>query len=93
LECLPVEGESWVVPPKEEDDVIWRDREDLRDLLICSIDPPGMLPYFWSGVKLMVQDVQISMMLFMLDHCQTGTSKLVSVSRPPSHSSERKANE
>ena len=42
LECLPVEGESWVVPPKQADNVIWRDREDLRDLLICSIDPPGM---------------------------------------------------
>lgn len=41
LECLPVEGESWVVPPKDVDNVIWRDREDLRDLLICSIDPPG----------------------------------------------------
>lgn len=41
LNCLPVEGESWVVPPKEEGNLIWRDREDLRDLLICSIDPPG----------------------------------------------------
>lgn len=41
LNCLPVEGESWVVPPKEDGNLIWRDREDLRDLLICSIDPPG----------------------------------------------------
>lgn len=41
LDCLPKEGESWVVPPKEESNLIWRDREDLRDLLICSIDPPG----------------------------------------------------
>jgi exosome complex exonuclease DIS3/RRP44 len=43
LDCLPVEGESWVVPPKAEDNVIWRDREDLREMLICSIDPPGKL--------------------------------------------------
>jgi exosome complex exonuclease DIS3/RRP44 len=41
LDCLPTEGESWVVPPKAADNVIWRDREDLRDLLICSIDPVG----------------------------------------------------
>jgi exosome complex exonuclease DIS3/RRP44 len=41
MNCLPVEGENWVVPPKEEGNLIWRDREDLRDLLICSIDPVG----------------------------------------------------
>lgn len=41
LNCLPKEGESWVVPPKAADNVIWRDREDLRDLIVCSIDPPG----------------------------------------------------
>ncbi|GHJ89926.1 hypothetical protein NliqN6_6328 [Naganishia liquefaciens] len=41
LDCLPTEGESWVVPPKTADNVIWRDREDLRELLICSIDPVG----------------------------------------------------
>jgi exosome complex exonuclease DIS3/RRP44 len=49
LECLPVEGESWVVPPKDVDNVIWRDREDLRDLLICSIDPPGTSHSLFSG--------------------------------------------
>ncbi|KAL7418616.1 exosome catalytic subunit dis3 [Cryptotrichosporon argae] len=38
--CLPEEGESWVVPPKEAGG-LWRDREDLRDLIVCSIDPPG----------------------------------------------------
>jgi exosome complex exonuclease DIS3/RRP44 len=43
LDCLPKEGDSWVVPPKKEGDVVWRDREDLRDLVICSIDPPGEL--------------------------------------------------
>lgn len=41
LNCLPKEGDSWVVPPKSADSLEWRDREDLRDLLICSIDPPG----------------------------------------------------
>ena len=41
LDCLPVEGEQWTVPPKTPGDVIWRDREDLREMIICSIDPPG----------------------------------------------------
>ena len=41
LDCLPPEGDSWVVPPKGPNDPVWRDREDLRDLIICSIDPPG----------------------------------------------------
>ncbi|KAJ3937450.1 MAG: RNB-domain-containing protein [Lentinula lateritia] len=43
LDCLPPEGEQWVVPPKGEFDLqnIWRDRDDLRDMIVCSIDPPG----------------------------------------------------
>ncbi|KAK1926504.1 hypothetical protein DB88DRAFT_450259, partial [Papiliotrema laurentii] len=41
LNCLPKEGDKWVVPPKSAENLEWRDREDLRDLLICSIDPPG----------------------------------------------------
>jgi len=41
LDCLPVEGEQWVVPPKSATSPEWRDREDLRDLTICSIDPPA----------------------------------------------------
>ena len=41
LDCLPPEGEQWVVSPKSDSDPIWRDREDLRQLNICSIDPPG----------------------------------------------------
>lgn len=41
LDCLPPEGEQWVVPPKSETSLEWRDREDLRPLLICSIDPPS----------------------------------------------------
>ncbi|CED85602.1 Exosomal 3'-5' exoribonuclease complex, subunit Rrp44/Dis3 [Phaffia rhodozyma] len=42
LNCLPKEGESWVVPPKDDDPRgDWRGREDLRDMVICSIDPPG----------------------------------------------------
>lgn len=41
LDCLPEEGEAWVVPPKEQGGPAWRDRVDLRDEVICSIDPPG----------------------------------------------------
>lgn len=40
LDCLPSEGHDWKVPAST-DDPGWRDREDLRGLLICSIDPPG----------------------------------------------------
>ncbi|EDN10335.1 mitotic control protein dis3 [Histoplasma mississippiense (nom. inval.)] len=40
LDCLPPEGHSWKVP-QNMDDPGWRDRKDLRDLLVCSIDPPG----------------------------------------------------
>lgn len=63
-ECLPPEGDSWVVPPKEEGSLIWSRRADLRDLLICSIDPPGTVQdahrllrcvvqpiCFWSGCQ------------------------------------------
>ncbi|KAI6042332.1 hypothetical protein EDC04DRAFT_3058671 [Pisolithus marmoratus] len=41
LDCLPVEGDAWIVPPKSDGGPVWRDREDLRDLIVCSIDPPG----------------------------------------------------
>jgi exosome complex exonuclease DIS3/RRP44 len=40
LDCLPVEGHDWIVPPNT-DDPGWKDRRDLRDLQICSIDPVG----------------------------------------------------
>ncbi|KAI5865114.1 RNB-domain-containing protein [Durotheca rogersii] len=40
LDCLPREGHDWKVPGST-DDPGWRDRQDFRDLLICSIDPPG----------------------------------------------------
>ncbi|TWU77996.1 exosome catalytic subunit dis3 [Metarhizium rileyi] len=40
LDCLPKEGHDWKVPASMED-VGWKDREDLRGLLICSIDPVG----------------------------------------------------
>ena len=43
LGCLPREGDKWKVPAKTDDNLIWRDREDLRDLIVCSIDPPGKL--------------------------------------------------
>ncbi|PHH74931.1 hypothetical protein CDD80_2742 [Ophiocordyceps camponoti-rufipedis] len=40
LDCLPPEGHDWKVP-QSTDDPGWKDREDLRNLLICSIDPVG----------------------------------------------------
>ncbi|KAG6836902.1 hypothetical protein H0H93_001489 [Arthromyces matolae] len=41
LDCLPSEGDKWVVPPRSDNSPEWRDREDLRGLVICSIDPPN----------------------------------------------------
>ena len=40
LDCLPAEGHGWKVPASLEDPG-WKGRRDLRDLLICSIDPVG----------------------------------------------------
>lgn len=40
LDCLPREGHGWKVPASA-DDPGWQGRKDLRDLLICSIDPVG----------------------------------------------------
>jgi exosome complex exonuclease DIS3/RRP44 len=40
LDCLPKEGHEWRVPT-DLDDPGWRDRRDLRQLQICSIDPVG----------------------------------------------------
>ena len=40
LDCLPSEGHGWKVPANSEDPG-WKGRKDLRDLLICSIDPIG----------------------------------------------------
>src|SRR5690606_5254272 len=40
LDCLPKEGHDWKVSASK-DDPGWRDRADLRHLLICSIDPVG----------------------------------------------------
>ncbi|CAI6247635.1 unnamed protein product [Periconia digitata] len=40
LDCLPAEGHDWKVPAST-DDPGWKGRRDLRDLLVCSIDPPG----------------------------------------------------
>ena len=40
LDCLPQEGHDWRVPASL-DDIGWKGRRDLRDLLICSIDPVG----------------------------------------------------
>jgi len=40
LDCLPKEGHDWKVPANLEA-TGWRGRKDLRDLIICSIDPVG----------------------------------------------------
>lgn len=40
LDCLPSEGHEWRVPASMEHPG-WQGRQDLRDLLICSIDPVG----------------------------------------------------
>ncbi|EGF98200.1 uncharacterized protein MELLADRAFT_54248 [Melampsora larici-populina 98AG31] len=41
LDCLPESGDKWVVPEKTSSSKLWKDREDFRNLMICSIDPPG----------------------------------------------------
>lgn len=40
LDCLPSEGHEWKVP-QDKSDPGWKGRKDLRELLVCSIDPPG----------------------------------------------------
>ncbi|KAI9862526.1 MAG: exosome catalytic subunit dis3 [Trichoglossum hirsutum] len=40
LDCLPVEGHDWKVPTNKNEPG-WKGRRDLRDLLVCSIDPPN----------------------------------------------------
>lgn len=40
LDCLPPEGHGWTVPA-DHSDPGWQGRIDFRDLLVCSIDPPG----------------------------------------------------
>lgn len=42
LACLPKEGHDWKVPENlNNGDPLLKKRRDLRDRLICSIDPPG----------------------------------------------------
>lgn len=42
LDCLPKEGDNWVVPENlDNGDEQLKKRRDLRDKLVCSIDPPG----------------------------------------------------
>lgn len=42
LNCLPAEGHDWKVPENlDNGDVQLSKRKDLRDLLVCSIDPPN----------------------------------------------------
>lgn len=44
LDCLPREGHDWKIPQNPQDP-LWKGRKDYRDLLICSIDPPGMFSF------------------------------------------------
>lgn len=87
LDCLPVEGDKWVVPPKAEMSPDWRDREDLRELIICSIDPPSEPSLMiFSGFEVhdyfssFYQIVKTLMMLCMLAIYQMEISKQASVS-------------
>ncbi|ODV96234.1 hypothetical protein PACTADRAFT_2526 [Pachysolen tannophilus NRRL Y-2460] len=41
LDCLPKEGHDWKVPVDLQADEFIKKRKDLRDKLVCSIDPPG----------------------------------------------------
>lgn len=85
LECLPKEGEAWVVPPKDSESDIWKGREDLRNLIICSIDPPSEESNLCStctSIDARLQIVRISMMHCTRGCCRMGISKLVSVSDP-----------
>jgi hypothetical protein len=66
------------VPEKTAENLEWRDREDLRDLIVCSIDPPGK-PFFLR-CKLTLQAVRISTTRCMLVCSPMATLKLVSVS-------------
>lgn len=36
LSCLPAEGSNWQIPEEE-----LRSRDDLRSIMVCSVDPPG----------------------------------------------------
>lgn len=82
LDCLPEEGDAWVVPPKTEDAKEWKCREDLRHLDICSIDPPGSHSVYnllQPLIKTIFQDVKTSMMHFTLECYQMVISRLAFV--------------
>lgn len=82
LDCLPPEGDSWVVPPKDPSRPEWRDREDLRQLLVCSIDPPSASSFRLSLQTLKKSVSQIartSTTRSMRGHCLTVTSRPVFV--------------
>ncbi len=88
LKCLPEEGETWKVPPKTPGSVAWRDREDLRDLLVCSIDPVGEAEASWCTWRHMLkiphpQAAKISMTRCMPDSWRTAISRPAFVSRTP----------
>ena len=84
LDCLPPERDQWVVPPKDPTDPVWRDRMDLRELDICSIDPPGacLSVRSFECVHMMrvLQDVRISTTPCMRAVFPMGILKRASVS-------------
>jgi len=82
LDCLPPEGDSWTVPPKSEGGPVWTDREDLRELVVCSIDPPGNISSFVliHGASTICQGARILMMRCMHVDYPTGISRLACVS-------------
>lgn len=86
LDCLPKEGDTWKVPPKSADSLEWRDREDLRDLIVCSIDPPSecFSEYLVGVLADPGQIVRTLTTPYTLVHCPMAISKLVSVSGPGS---------
>jgi exosome complex exonuclease DIS3/RRP44 len=83
LDCLPEGGDAWVVPVKGDDLKEWKGREDLRELVICSIDPPGghlSLSYRKDFVLIILfQDVKISTMHYTPGSYLTGILRLVFV--------------
>lgn len=84
LDCLPEEGDQWIVPPKNTTSRAWRGREDLRDLLICSIDPPGeslCISSLWtSSDTISLQAAKTSTTPYTHGRCQMATSKRAFVS-------------
>jgi exosome complex exonuclease DIS3/RRP44 len=55
LDCLPEEGDAWIVPSMSQNAKEWKGREDFRHLNICSIDPPGTYFIFKLALRLLTK--------------------------------------